>query len=276
MQCVSVKRTLTTTNGWAATAVLLGEVADAEAWIANNYNKPFPGNSYLYPVQIDDEPWMENDKVYSTGLSRARKLTVTYGLLYYDVAWPQNISKPSYARGTTLKLRTRFSGQFLTLPAKAVTVSKTDPNWVSHIKDPKTGRMISAPAPAPLKVNANSRILIPLVDFVIEWDQVQSTSSMDYSYAEGKVNSGDFLGCDAGTLLFQGADIDHSTTLNPRNPHAYKVVITMTKRKIDSGGKVYGWNHDYTDDPPAWKKITLADGTDRYGQADFGNMFEYT
>ena len=276
IQCISVNRELSVSNGWASTVVLKGTVPEVEAWIADNYDKPLPSNRYLFPVQMNDDPWMDGDKVDASGLSISRRLTVTYGLMYYDlVPWPSYLTRPSHPKGTTLSFRTRFSGQFLTLPGKAFTVSRDDPKRVSHIKDPVTGRMIDNPVPSPLSVNSNTRIMIPLVDFVIEWGQITNVDSVNFAEFEGCVNEQEFLGCEPGTLLFEGADVDPSFTLNPRNPHAYKAIVTLKKRAIKSGGSIYGWNHDYEDNPAGWKLITMADNSPRYPENNYSNMFEY-
>lgn len=115
---VSMKRTLSYANGWAAEMVYC-LAGDVNAHIAANYLNDYPGTDGLSVAQISDEPWMDGDVVQPSGMSNARKLTYSFALDYIDVPWPDSIPRPSYLAGTTLRLEARFSGQFLTLPARA-------------------------------------------------------------------------------------------------------------------------------------------------------------
>ena len=57
---------------------------------------------------------------------------------------------------------------------------------------PYTGPPITPPPPPP---NSNNRVLIPLVDYLVEWDRVQDLTALDWSGQIGYVNQTAFMGC---------------------------------------------------------------------------------
>ena len=266
-----MKRTLSYANGWAAEMVYCLDSGDVDAHVAANYLMAYPGQNYLHVAQITDEPWMEGDSVDSSGMSANRKLTYFFALDYLqNVPWPDAVPKPALAAGTTLKLEMRFSGQFLTLPARAFQSASTYTPSENPDGSPYTGPPITPPPPPP---NSNNRILIPLRDYVVEWDRVQDMSALNFSGLVGEVNAVAFLGCNPETLLLEGVSLTPSFVLNPLNPHAFRATATFKQRQILAGGNVYGWNYDYLPNPPGWVRITMADGTPRYPLVDFSEMF---
>jgi hypothetical protein len=267
---VSMKRTLSYANGWQAEMVYCIAAGDVPAHVSAHYLDEYPGAAWLSVAQISDEPWMDGDIVQASGLSLARKLTYYFALDYLDVPWPDHITRPSYTAGTTLRLEARFSGQFLTLPARALTASGTYTPTSNPDGSPYSGPPITPPPPPP---NSNNRILIPLVDYLVEWDRVQDLSALDWDEEIGCVNQAAVMGCEPETLLLEGVSLAPSFVLSPSNPHAWKATATLKKRKIEVGGSAYGWNHDYLPNPPGWTKILMSDGTPRYPLADFSGLF---
>jgi hypothetical protein len=268
---VSIKRTLSYANGWAGEMVYCLPLGDVDAHIAVHCLDKYPGASYLSVVQILDEPWMEGDVVQASGMSQSRKVTYSFALDYLAVPWPNQITRPSYIAGTTLRLEMRFSGQFLTLPARALQASGTYTPTSNPDGSPYVGPPIAPPPPPP---NSNNRILIPLVDYLVEWDRVQDLSALSWDGEIGYVNQNDFLGCEPETLLLEGVNLSPSFVLNPSNPHAWKATATLKQRKVAAGGNAYGWNHDFLANPPGWTRITMSDGRPRYPLADFADMFD--
>ena len=267
---VSMHRTLSYANGWQAEMVYCLAQSDVDAHIAAHYLDAYPGTNGLHVAQIADEPWMDGDVVQASGMSQARKLTYSFALDYLDVPWPDAIPRPDYLNGTTLRLETKFSGQFLTLPARALQSQGSYTPSSNPDGSPYTGPPITPPPPPP---NSNNRLLIPLADYLVEWDRVQDLTALDYSGCVGCVNEATFLGCEAETLLCEGASLTPSFVLNPSLPHAWKVAVTLKKRRIQIGDNVYGWNHDYLPNPPGWARIVMSDGTPRYQLSDFSDMF---
>lgn len=183
----------------------------------------------------------------------------TYTPDYFSDTWTRHgITKPSCRTGTTLKLRRRFSGQFLQYPARA---TKT---YVSPGDPPKP------PQPADSK---HGFILIPLLEYQVEWDAVSAFPSGTVLQNVGSVNDGVFMGAEAGTLLFEGCDQDESFKMGLGDQRCTKATFVFKCRRIVSGGSVYGWNHDFDDVTKSWKEIRLADGNPRYRQATFTNLF---
>ncbi len=267
---VSMKRTLSYANGWQGEMVYCLPQGEVDAHVAANYLDAYPGDAYLHVAQINDEPWMEGDVVQPSGMSNARKLTYSFALDYLAVPWPDQIVQPSYLSGTTLRLETKLSGQFLTLPARAFQSGGTFASATNPDGSPYAGPPITPPPPPP---NSNNRLLIPLIDFLVEWDRVQDMSVLDWDAEIGCVNESEFMGCEPETLLLEGVSLAPSFVLNPTNPHAMKATVQLKKRRIVAGGNVYGWNHDYLPNPPGWVRVLMADGTPRYETADFTDMF---
>jgi hypothetical protein len=267
---VSIKRTLSYANGWAAEMVYCIAQADVDAHIAGNYLSAYPGSDYLHVAEITDEPWMDHDIVQASGMSIARKLTYRFALDYQAVPWPDNIPQPDYTSGTTLRLEARFSGQFLTLPARALQSSGTYTPTSNPDGSPYDGPPITPPPPPP---NSNNRVLIPLVDYVVEWDRVQDLSTLDFDGVIGFVNESEFMGCEAETLLLEGVSLMPSFVLSPTNPHSWKATAALKRRRIVVGDDVYGWNYDFLPNPPGWTRIIMSDGNPRYPAADFTGLF---
>jgi hypothetical protein len=266
-----MKRTLSYANGWQAEMVYCLAESDVDAHIAAHYLDKYPATDQLSVAQISDEPWMDGDIVQASGMSMARKLTYSFALDYLDVPWPNNIARPSYLSGTTLRMEARFSGQFLTLPPRALTASGSYTPASNPDGSPYTGPPIAPPPPPP---NSNNRLLIPLIDYLVEWDRVQDLDALDWDGQIGYVNQAEFMGCGPETLLLEGVRLAPSFVLDPTLPHAWRAIATLKKRKIEVGGNVYGWNHDFIPNPPGWTRIIMADGTPRYPLADFSDMFQ--
>ena len=78
---------------------------------------PFPGTQILRPQRITEE--MLGEVLDITATPDWVIQTWTYGLDYLDFPFPDDIPRPLYLAGTTLKLKVKYSGQFLCLPSKA-------------------------------------------------------------------------------------------------------------------------------------------------------------
>jgi hypothetical protein len=263
-----MKRTLSYANGWAAEMVYCIAAGDVAAHVAANYLSPYPGASYLHVAQITDEPWMDGDVVQASGLSMARKLTYSFALDYLDVPWPSNITRPSYLAGTTLRLETKFSGKYLPLPARAIDCKE----HVTPASNPDGSAYTGPPVKPAMQGNQNINILIPLTDFVIEWDRIQDLGVMDWDGQIGFVNQAEFLGCEPETLLFEGVSLTPSFVLNPSNPHAWKATAALKQQRIVVGDAIYGWNHIYYP-LDGWKHTGLTQTGTLYPLADFSDMF---
>ena len=209
--------------------------------------------------------------------------TWTYGLDYLDFPFPDDIPRPLYLAGTTLKLKVKYSGQFLCLPSKAFALET--PSF-GPTGQPYTGALPTLPP------GSNARILVPLFDYVLDWDRVpvlgsavflptssgQSSSGFDvnstssgvspgggylqWKLYNGCVNATTFLGCEPETLLFEGAEEEPSFMMTAQepplaDPRCYKASVTLKRRRIVVNGQVYGWNHEYDCRAKQWAYVYM-------------------
>ena len=112
-------------HGWDAEMVYCLPASAVAAFIASNYLDEYAASLQMAVVEILDDPWMEGDVINATtGLSNNRRLTVRFAVVYLDVPWPDSISQPSYAAGTTLKLRATYGGQLQPLSPRSMRIEE--------------------------------------------------------------------------------------------------------------------------------------------------------
>ena len=234
-----------------------GNYNGVDSFIESNYAVFFPGSDLLQVTQIKDEPWMDGDVVLVDGMSNTRKVTFSYSIVYLDVSWPSNINRPNYKSGTTLKLKTKYAGQYMTIPAPAIE------------------KLTKEPTPSP---NTQATMFISLNEYDLEWDRVQDLADLDFDALIGCVNDADFFASgDKGTLLCEGAPQENTTVLNPNDPMAWKTNVTIKQRKIvvvdgDNAG-TYGWNDWYNPKTKKWEALKLNNGYPPYDTTSFAGMF---
>lgn len=310
---LSISKTYSNQQGWVGVIRVKIATLYVEDFVAAYANMAFPGTGKtftngahesvttapLYPQQFHVEPQPDSPAgIAPTGSSDGPQyiaainsiITIHYAFDYRDWTWPNGFDKPDFGEGTTLKLRTKFSGQFLTLPPRAMAAIPADQSAphtpVSGGYMPGYGNVLPPPG-----ANANNRILIPTMDFLIEWDRVPADKfSADYFQSLiGKVNDDWFLGQYPETLLFDGVEFEPSFAIDAIDPRRWKVQVTLKGRMVraysvssSSSGTpaipiatVYGWNHDFHENPPGWARVIMADGFDRYAQDDFSQLFTY-
>jgi hypothetical protein len=266
---VSQKRTFSYSAGWQAEQVFClpfagefsiaggtnvdGVYAGVDDFIASNSLVFYPGSDLLQVTQIQDEPWMDEDVVYEAGMSVSRKVTFTYAIVYLDVPWPSNIIQPGYLAGSTLKLKTKYAGQYMTIPPAAIDAG------AGPAADPQT----------------QATQFIALNEYEVEWDRVQNLDDLDFSELIGCVNSDTFMGSVAGTILCEGAPQENTTVLSPSNPLAWKTTVSLKQRQIFVSGapRVYGWNDWYNTKTQQWEALTLTNGHPPYNSTAFAGMF---
>lgn len=243
-------------GGWTAKKVYCLANADVAAFLAAHYLDKYPVASVgdMAVTSITDEPWMEGDMLAATtGKSNTRRVTLNFGLVFLDVAWPTGITRPAYRSGTTLKLTVSHSGQYQAIPASAIV--------------PPTG---AAPGPT----TYNSRFVAES-EYQVEWDRVETAPNFA-SYV-GAVNSGTFMGCAAGQLLCQGASQTPSCIINPAQPYAYRNVVTFKQKAITipSGPNAgtYGWNHWFNPQTKLYEAMLLSNSLPPYNPVSFTSIF---
>lgn len=117
---------------------------------------------------------------------------------------------------------------------------------------------------------------VPVTDHLLTWRQVVRPPWETIRSLQGKVNSGEFLGCPEATVLFRGATANklfRSSFEAGASDFCWEILYAFRERAIKSDGQVYGWNHYYRDDPPGWAEPTH--GSDRmYDLADLATLFQ--
>jgi hypothetical protein len=265
--CGSPKMTLTAENGHSMTRVFRVPWSESAAFAELMFLTGFPGFPTSMPQSILLEPFLgENDPASgtitnpaaSTAQYQYAKATVSYATTLWGAAWPSAITRPEHDVATKLTVKTRFSGQFLTVPARATEYEDASPGDEDKPVPPE---------------DAMNRILIPLVDYQVDWDWVANPPRDKLREFLGKCNSEPFMGCEPETLMCEAADV--SPSFRPAvDPRCYRVSVVLKQRRIEDGGEVRGWNHEYREDPAGWVRIKLPDGALRYPAKDFADMFE--
>jgi hypothetical protein len=117
---------------------------------------------------------------------------------------------------------------------------------------------------------------VPVTDHLLTWHQVVRPPWDTIRSLQGKVNSGTFLGCPEGTVLFRGATANklfRSSFEAGASDFCWEILYAFRERAIKFDGQMYGWNHYYRDDPPGW--VELTHGSDRmYDLADLSTLFQ--
>lgn len=209
-----------------------------------------------YSAEFDPDSQTITDPSTTTNAytGKIALIEVTYAPDYYAAAWTRyGITQPSYRTGTTLKLKMRFSGQFLTIPGRCMI-------W-------------DGANPPPTPPDLNARILIPQIEFHVEWDLVNPFTPATAMAAIGGVNNATFLDCPAETLLLEGVDVDDSLRVGLTNPFCVKANFVFKARLINVGGSTYGWNHEFRESPVGWTRVLMADGQPRYRLTSFSSLF---
>lgn len=179
--------------------------------------------------------------------------TVQYGPDFTQKPWPTDMPKPFVRVGTELRFQIKGSAKFLQVPSSALKYEDDDT--------------------VPVTEDANSVILIPLRAIQLQWDFVNNPPLDAMESLLGKVNSIPFIGAPPETLLFESYDVAESFRAAPVDPHTHRVTLQFTRRAIQTGTDVVGWNHDYRTEPAGWERVLLSDDEPRYKLADFSGMF---
>ena len=253
---VSIHNDYSYAAGWTARMVYCLAATDVASFIEANYLAEYTASTTMAVVRITDEPWMEGDVVLSAGTSQSRRVTLHFGIVYLDVPWPSQLTRPHYATGTTLKLHTNYASEYMPLRGRSL-------------------KPTAGPAPGP---DTQEALVICQDEYRIEWDRVQDLADLDFDGYVGYVNESDFLQeGDAGTLLIVGAPQEPSYVLNPSNPCAWKTTVTIRQRAItvadgDNAG-TYGWNDWYNPATQQWEALELTNGQPKYPTTDFSGLF---
>ena len=174
--------------------------------------------------------------------------------------WPADIPKPDHCEGTGLTLRVQYAGEFLRIPARHM-------RWEDNTQGYPAG-------PLPDDESQAGRLLIQGAQYDLQWVYVDNPPIQRLRDAISQVNSDEFLGCDAGTLLFLGFDITPSAKFDLLAPGSWELSLKFQERTIKAGENTYGWNHEYRGED-GWVEVRMYDGAawgPRHKATDFSGL----
>jgi len=242
----------------------------AEMW-ANQ--RAYPALAHCYLTGISTEPFSAElcpDAAvlvapssalasYSTNGGRVLLARCQYGFDWTEADWPSDIPKPACDEGTELALRTRWAGEIMVLPARAV-------RWEDNLYGDPDGPMAQHDSKA-------ARLFVATPEYQVEWKYVDDPPVAALRDLLGHTNDAAFLGVPAGCLRFEAFELDAGFTLDPTDPFNWTVRCVLKERRI-RGDDAITWNHDYRGNPPGWEAVDFSDEQPRFPQVDFSEMFQ--
>jgi hypothetical protein len=261
----SPKESLNESSGSTAERKFLTAMSTRLAFAQELVGGGYPNFPQARVVAVDLQPWTEDiaplesvivDPKISTADYGTQPclVTVKYGPDFTQKEWPTDFTKPDPIRdGTELRYQIRGSANFLTVPPSGLKWDDDDT--------------------IPVPEDVNSVILVAMSSFQFQWDFVDDPPIEKLEGLMGKVNEDEFLGSEAETILFETYEISETFRAAPLNPHTNRVIIQLSKRRIESESNIYGWNHDYREEPAGWAKLLLSDDQPRYKPEPFAGMF---
>jgi hypothetical protein len=110
----------------------------------------------------------------------------------------------------------------------------------------------------------------------LTWHQVTHPPWQSIRELQGKVNATEFLGCPAGTVLFEGAEANklfRAGLAEGPSTFCWQIHYLFRERSVKHDGQVFGWNHFYRENPAGWAELTH--GADRvYDAGELGLLFQ--
>ena len=117
---------------------------------------------------------------------------------------------------------------------------------------------------------------IPVSVHNLTWHNVISPPWTTIHELQGTINNAVFLGCPAGTILFDGAEAEKTfrAGFSPgESPVCWKIKYVFRERSNKHAGAIYGWNFFYRESPAGWVEIN--NGTDKlYDSANHMLLFQ--
>ena len=242
----------------AFAAEVLGQASEhgGDTWV--NY----PGKTSVFAVRVKYEPFdpdSPDSKIIAgltDGLNSYSSSFAKAVVDYRTVSLQDRRDGPENELGTHLTYRMQFGGDYQPI----------SPRGWSWLGDP------AVPAPEDL----NLAKMVPVTEHHLTWHQVLNPPWDTIHAQQGTVNSSVFLGCPAGTLLFEGADANklfRAGFESGPSEFCWQIHYVFRERSVKHGGAVYGWNHFYRESPAGW--VELTNGSDRlYDLADFTPLFQ--
>jgi hypothetical protein len=236
---------------------VLGEAARHGGGIWAHY----PGKTSVFAATVRYEP-LESDTPDSQAIAE-----LTEGLNSYDDSFAKAVVEYK-----TVSPRDRDDGPenepgtYLTYQMRCATGY--------HVLGSDGWSWIDNSSPIPYYLELFKRI--PMAEHHLTWHQVVDPPWDTIHGLQGTLNESEFLGCPAGTLLFEGAVADKLYRAGQEDglpPICWQIRYVFRERSVKYGGNVYGWNHFYRELPTGWVEIT--NGSQKlYDSTDFLPLFQ--
>jgi hypothetical protein len=191
------------------------------------------------------------------------ELTIAYELLEVG----SRPGEPAHESGTFLAYRMGFSNQEIALPGDAF-------HWEVQPEVPVTADAIPV-------------LRVPLVEHRLTWYRVSAPPWDAVRACVGCVNTAEFLGAVAGTVLFDGVTADRefiALQSDGRAQYAWRLVYVFRERAARSSPApglplaTYGWNYAYRPLPqqsPGFDRPLDGAGNTLYRAVDFAQLFVF-
>lgn len=250
-------------NGNAATRTWVVPWASRIAFAESVYGSPHPEIPYCWCNAVAIEPIMAEQVASEPGgvityPNGHAKITASYATDWAIANhWPADIPKPDFRENTGLTIGVQYAGEWMRVPAREV---RWEDNYAG---DPDL--------PLPDDESMCGRIMIQGAHYNLLWKYVDNPPIKRLRGAIGQVNDAPFLGCERGTLLCVGFDLEPSSKASIAEPGSWECPVKFQERTIAVGGVNYGWNHELRAD--GWHEVVI-NGEPRYKYADLSGLFE--
>lgn len=204
-------------------------------------------------LAIDPFDDQQPGNTLNTPSAQFARMTVNYKSLTNDEEDEDNPGDD----GALFEHQMSIGGEFLTMPARNL-------HWNSDAalckdEDVPCGK------------------LVPTIEHNLHWPRIRTLPMAAIRSTIGKLNANSFLGADAGTLMFLGAEI--SRTVTARQAKAWDLTYRISERALTSdlghGSGSVTWNHFYRPDKNKWDILeVLGAGTRIYSTANFTSLFQ--
>ena len=156
--------------------------------------------------------------------------------------------------GTLLTHTTDVGGDFMTIPSSGLRWESEPIEKAIEEEDMQAGR------------------ILPTIEHQMSWDEVSFVPYGAIRNSIGCVNSANWFGAAAETLLFCGASIGREVMTD--GSQTYKIDYKFTERPIVTDTGTFGWNHFYRAGKGRWEKIkTKPTNEDIYKKVNFNPLF---
>jgi len=261
-----LKATRTLLCGWSDRERVVEQLLGDAYEYGGRSRAQYPGKPDIVAMRIRCEPFADDvtPQVLSDlteGLNQYdgfAKITVNYELLVPS----EREDLPAIEAGTFLSYRQDFSVEKLVLPGHSL-------------------RWSDQPA-VPVPPEIAPTVHVPTIEHRLTWHRVVDPPWTAIRDCVGTLNSRQFMGAAAGTVLLDGASAEREfININDfASPElGWQIGYVFLEKAVKAvGGNSVGWNHAYRSlpaDDPGWDELTDANDQRPYSSTDFQQLFQF-